>query len=135
MHDSYMPIGGMVMIVNMLLGEVTFGGLGTGLVSLLLTALVGVFAAGLMIGRTPEYFGKQLTAGEIKLVALYAVIGPLVILPLTALGVVTHAGLAGLTTNNGAHGLSEIRWWPGASGTRSPRWRWRASSRSNSESP
>jgi K+-transporting ATPase ATPase A chain len=108
MHDSYTPTGGMVTIVNMLLGEVVFGGLGTGLYSLVLIALVGVFAAGLMIGRTPEYLGKQVTIGEMKLVALYAVIAPLVILPLTALALVTDAGLAGLTTNRGPHGLSEI---------------------------
>jgi K+-transporting ATPase ATPase A chain len=108
MHDSYTPVGGMVTIVNMLLGEVIFGGLGSGLYSLVLIALVGVFAAGLMIGRTPEYLGKQVTPGEMKLVALYAVIAPLTILPLAALAVVTDAGLAGLTTNKGPHGLSEI---------------------------
>jgi len=108
MHDSYTPIGGMVTIVNMLLGEVIFGGLGTGLYSLVLIALVGVFAAGLMIGRTPEYLGKQVTVREMKLVALYTVIAPLVILPLAALALVTDAGLAGLTTNKGPHGLSEI---------------------------
>ena len=108
MHDSYTPIGGMVTIVNMLLGEVIFGGLGTGLYSLVLMALVGVFAAGLMIGRTPEYLGKQVTVREMKLVALYTVIAPLVILPLAALALVTDAGLAGLTTNKGPHGLSEI---------------------------
>ena len=108
MHDSYTPIGGMVTIVNMLLGEVIFGGLGTGLYSLVLIALVGVFAAGLMIGRTPEYLGKQVTPGEMKLVALYAVMAPLVVLPFTALALVTDGGLAGLTTNQGPHGLSEI---------------------------
>ena len=108
MHDSYTPIGGMVTVVNMLLGEVVFGGLGTGLYSLVLVALVGLFIAGLMIGRTPEYLGKQVTVQEMKLVALYAIIAPLTILPLAALALVTDAGLAGLTTNKGAHGLSEI---------------------------
>jgi potassium-transporting ATPase potassium-binding subunit len=108
MHDSYTPIGGMVTIVNMLVGEVIFGGLGTGLYSLVLIALVGVFAAGLMIGRTPEYLGKQVTVREMKLVALYTVLAPLVILPLAALALVTDAGVAGLTTNKGPHGLSEI---------------------------
>jgi K+-transporting ATPase ATPase A chain len=108
MHDSYTPVGGMVTIVNMLLGEAIFGGLGTGLFSLVLIALVGVFAAGLMIGRTPEYLGKQVTPREMKLIALYAVIAPLVILPLTGLALVTSAGLAGLTTNTGPHGLSEV---------------------------
>jgi K+-transporting ATPase ATPase A chain len=108
MHDSYTPLGGMVTIVNMLLGEVVFGGLGTGLYSLVLIALVGVFVAGLMIGRTPEYLGKQVTVQEMKLVALYAILAPLTILPLAALALVTDAGLAGLATNKGAHGLSEI---------------------------
>jgi K+-transporting ATPase ATPase A chain len=108
MHDSFTPVGGMVTIVNMLLGEVVFGGLGTGLYSLVLIALVAVFAAGLMIGRTPEYLGKQLTVAEMKLIGLYAIVTPLMILPLTALAGVTDAGLAGLTTNKGPHGLSEI---------------------------
>jgi len=108
MHDSYTPVGGMVTIVNMLLGEVIFGGLGTGLYSLVLIALVGLFAAGLMIGRTPEYLGKQLTPPEMKLIGLYTIIAPLTVLPLAALALVTDAGLAGLTTNKGAHGLSEI---------------------------
>jgi K+-transporting ATPase ATPase A chain len=108
MHDSYTPVGGMVTIVNMLLGEVVFGGLGTGLFSLVLIALVAVFAAGLMIGRTPEYLGKQLTVAEMKLIGLYTVMAPLAILPLTALAAVTDAGLAGLTTNRGPRGLSEI---------------------------
>jgi potassium-transporting ATPase potassium-binding subunit len=108
MHDSYTPVGGMVTIANMLLGEVIFGGLGGGLYSLVMIALVAVFAAGLMIGRTPEYLGKQLGAGEMKLIGLYAVVAPIFVLPLTALALVTHAGLAGLTTNTGPHGLSEI---------------------------
>jgi K+-transporting ATPase ATPase A chain len=108
MHDSYTPVGGLVTIVNMLLGEVTFGGLGSGLYSLVLIALVGVFAAGLMIGRTPEYLGKQLTVGEMKLIALYAIVAPVIVLSLTALALVTDADRAGLTTNRGPHGLSEI---------------------------
>ena len=108
MHDSFTPVGGAVTIVNMLLGEVAFGGLGSGLYGLVTTALVGVFMAGLMIGRTPEYLGKQLTGAEMKLIGLYAVIAPVTILPLTALAVVTSAGLAGLTINTGPHGLSEI---------------------------
>ncbi len=108
MHDSYTPIGGLVTIVNMLFGEVVFGGLGTGLYSLVLIALVGLFVAGLMIGRTPEYLGKQVTVAEMKLVALYTIIAPLTILSLAAVALVTDAGLAGLTTNKGPHGLSEI---------------------------
>ena len=93
MHDSYTPLGGLVTIVNMLLGEVVFGGLGSGLYSLVLILLVGIFIAGLMIGRTPEYLGKQITLQEMKLVALYMVIGPMTILPLTAVALVTDAGL------------------------------------------
>src|SRR5262249_23577688 len=93
MLDSYTPIGGMLIVVNLLLGEVVFGGLGTGLYSLVVVALVGVFAAGLMIGRTPEYLGKQLTPPEMKLVGLYVLVGPVFILLLTALAVVTDAGL------------------------------------------
>jgi len=108
MHDSYTPVGGLVTIVNMLSGEVVFGGLGTGLYSLVLIALVGLFVAGLMIGRTPEYLGKQVTVTEMKLIALYAIIAPLTILPLVAVALVTDAGLAGLTSNKGPHGLSEI---------------------------
>jgi K+-transporting ATPase ATPase A chain len=108
MHDSYTPVGGLVTIVNMLFGEVVFGGLGTGLYSLVLIALVGLFVAGLMIGRTPEYLGKQLTITEMKVIALYAIIAPLTILPLAGVALLTDAGLAGLTTNKGAHGLSEI---------------------------
>ena len=108
MHDSYTPLGGLVTILNMLLGEVVFGGLGTGLPGLVLTALVGLFIAGLMIGRTPEYLVKQVTVTEMKLIALYTILAPLTILPLTAAGVMTGAGLAGLTTNRGPHGLSEV---------------------------
>jgi K+-transporting ATPase ATPase A chain len=108
MHDSYTPVGGLVTILNMLFGEVVFGGLGTGLYSLVLIALVGLFIAGLMVGRTPEYLGKQVTVSEMKLIALYTIIAPLTILPLAALALVTDAGLAGLITNTGPHGLSEI---------------------------
>ena len=108
MHDSYTPVGGLVTILNMLSGEVVFGGLGTGLFSLVMIALVGLFMAGLMIGRTPEYLGKQVSIVEMKLIALYTVIAPLTILPLAAAALLIDAGLAGLTTNKGAHGLSEI---------------------------
>jgi K+-transporting ATPase ATPase A chain len=108
MHDSYTPVGGLVTILNMLFGEVAFGGLGSGIYGLVMIALVGLFVAGLMIGRTPEYLGKQLGAPEMKLVALHTVLAPLAILPLAAAALVTDAGLAGLTTNRGPHGLSEI---------------------------
>jgi K+-transporting ATPase ATPase A chain len=108
MHDSYTPLGGMVLLVNMLLGEVVFGGLGTGLFSMVIAALIAVFLAGLMIGRTPEYLGKKIGPAENKLIILYTVVAPLTILPLAALAIVSRAGLAGLTTNNGPHGLTEI---------------------------
>ncbi len=108
MHDSYQPLGVLVLLVNMLLGEVVFGGLGTGLASLIIIALVGTFMGGLMVGRTPEYLGKTITAAEAKLIALYALLTPLIVLPLTSWALVTDAGLAGLTTNRGARGFSEI---------------------------
>jgi K+-transporting ATPase ATPase A chain len=108
MHDSYQPLGVAVPLVNMLLGEVVFGGLGTGLYSMVMVALVGVFMGGLMVGRTPEYLGKTITIAEAKLIALYALLTPLVILPLTGLAAATEAGRAGLTTNNGPHGFTEI---------------------------
>jgi len=107
-HDSYTPLGGFVLLVNMLLGEIVFGGLGTGLYSIILTALIGVFITGLMIGRTPEYLGKQIGAPEIKLITLYTLAGPVAVLFLAAIAVTTTVGLAGLTTNDGAHGFTEI---------------------------
>jgi K+-transporting ATPase ATPase A chain len=107
-HDSYTPLGGLVLLVNMLLGEIVFGGLGTGLYSMILTALLGIFITGLMIGRTPEYLGKQLGPPEIKLITLYTLAGPAAILLLTAVAVITPKGLEGLTTNDGAHGFTEI---------------------------
>jgi K+-transporting ATPase ATPase A chain len=108
MADSYQPLGGLVMLANLLLGEVVFGGLGTGLYGLVMLALVGVFMGGLMVGRTPEYLGKTITIAEAKLVALYALLTPLVVLPLTGLAAATGAGRAGLTINGGPHGFTEI---------------------------
>jgi K+-transporting ATPase ATPase A chain len=108
MHDSYTPLGGAVPLLNMMLGEMIFGGLGTGIYSILMVALLGLFITGLMIGRTPEYLGKRIEPSEMKLLAIYALIGPIGILILTALAVVTGPGLAGLTTNSGPHGLTEI---------------------------
>src|SRR5215813_13396638 len=108
MHDSYTPLGGMLPLVNMLLGEMIFGGLGTGLYSIILVALIGLFVGGLMVGRTPEYLGKPIGTTEMKLISLYVLLGPATILLLTALAVVTDWGKAGLTTNGGPHGLSEI---------------------------
>lgn len=108
MHDSYTPLGGAVPLLNMLLGEIIYGGLGTGLYSIILVVLLGLFITGLMVGRTPEYLGKKLDISEIKLVALYTLIGPAGVLLLTAIAVVTGPGLAALTTNGGPHGLTEI---------------------------
>jgi K+-transporting ATPase ATPase A chain len=108
MHGSYQPLGVLVPLVNMLLGEVVFGGLGTGLSSMMMVALVGVFLGGLMVGRTPEYLGKTLTAAEAKLVALCTLLTPLVVLALTGLAVATDAGRAGLVTNDGPRGFTEI---------------------------
>lgn len=108
MYDSYSPIGGLVVLVNMMLGEIVFGGLGSGLYSIILIGLVGLFMGGLMVGRTPEYLGKKISITEMKLIVLYALVAPVFVLPLTALAVVVAPGLAGLTTNAGAHGFSEI---------------------------
>jgi K+-transporting ATPase ATPase A chain len=107
-HDSYTPLGGMVPLMNMLLGEMIFGGLGTGIYSILMVALIGLFITGLMIGRTPEYLGKHIGPSEMKLLAIYILIGPLSVLTLTMVAVVTGPGLVALTTNSGAHGLTEI---------------------------
>lgn len=95
-------------MVNMLLGEMIFGGLGTGIYSIVMVALVGLFLTGLMIGRTPEYLGKKIEPPEMKLLAIYTLLGPTVVVLLTALAVAVPAGLAGLTTNSGPHGLTEI---------------------------
>jgi potassium-transporting ATPase potassium-binding subunit len=108
MHDSYTSLGGMVLLVNMLLGELVFGGLGTGLFSMVMAAAIAVFLAGLMVGRTPEYLGKKIGPAENKMIMLYALAAPLVILPLAAIAVSTKAGLSGLTVNGGAHGFTEI---------------------------
>lgn len=107
-HGSYQPLGVLVPLVNMLLGDVAFGGLGTGLYSLIMVALVGVFLGGLMVGRTPEYLGKTIGQGEAKLIALFALLTPLTILLLTGWGVASEAGRAGLTTNDGARGFTEV---------------------------
>src|SRR5664280_1372601 len=108
MHDSYTSLGGMVLLVNMLLGEVVFGGLGTGLYSMVMAAAIAVFLAGLMVGRTPEYLGKKIGSAENKMIMLYALAAPLFVLPLTAIAVSTRMGLSGLTTNVGPHGFTEI---------------------------
>jgi K+-transporting ATPase ATPase A chain len=108
MHDSYTSFGGLVLLINLLLGELVFGGLGTGIYSMVMIAAIVVFLAGLMVGRTPEYLGKKIGPAENKLIILYALASPVTILSLTALAISTKAGLAGLTTNTGPHGLTEI---------------------------
>jgi K+-transporting ATPase ATPase A chain len=107
MHDSYTPLGGLVAIVNMQLGEVIFGGVGCGLYGMLLYAIVALFIAGLMVGRTPEYLGKKLELREVKLAMLAMLSIPLSALGFTALATVLPAGLAG-PENAGPHGFSEI---------------------------
>jgi len=92
----------------MLLGEMVFGGLGTGLYSMLMIALIAVFLGGLMVGRTPEYLGKKVRAPETKMLMLYALEAPIGVLALSAFAVVSKAGLAGLAINGGPHGLTEI---------------------------
>jgi K+-transporting ATPase ATPase A chain len=107
MHDSFTPLGGMVPLVNVMLGEVIFGGVGAGLYGILVMVLLSVFIAGLMVGRTPEYLGKKIEGREMKLVMLYALIFPLLILGFSGWAAVDGTALAGLN-NGGPHGLSEI---------------------------
>ena len=107
MHDSFMPLGGMVPLVNMQLGEIIFGGVGSGLYGMLAFAIVAMFVAGLMVGRTPEYLGKKLESKEVKMTILALLTLPQAILGFTALATVLPSGLAGLG-NTGPHGFSEI---------------------------
>jgi potassium-transporting ATPase potassium-binding subunit len=107
MHDSFLPLGGMVLIVNMALGEVTFGGVGSGLYGMLAFAIVTMFVAGLMVGRTPEYLGKKLEARDVKMTMLALLSYSLSILGWTALAAAVPQGLAGIA-NSGPHGFSEI---------------------------
>jgi K+-transporting ATPase ATPase A chain len=107
MHDSMMPMGGFVPLFLMQLGELTPGGVGTGIYTILVFAILGVFIAGLMIGRTPEYLGKKIEAREMKLASIFILTTPLVVLAGTAIGVMTLGGTAGVA-NPGAHGFSEI---------------------------
>ena len=107
MHDSFLPVGGMVPLINIQLGEVIFGGVGAGLYGILAFAIVAMFVAGLMVGRTPEYLGKKLEAKEVKMTILALLSLPLSILGWTALATVLPAGLAGIA-NTGPHGFSEI---------------------------
>lgn len=108
MHDSYMPLGGMIPLINMLLGEVVFGGVGAGLYGMLVYVVMAVFISGLMVGRTPEYLGKKIEAYDVQMAMLYLLIFPLAILSLTAVATqMPNVGLSSLT-NHGPHGLSEI---------------------------
>ena len=107
MHDSFTALGGMIPLLNIQLGEVVIGGVGAGIYGFLLFAILAVFVAGLMVGRTPEYVGKKIEAREVKLAVLAIAILPLVILGGTALSAVSAAGLAG-PLNKGPHGFSEI---------------------------
>lgn len=107
MHDSYMPLGGMVPLLLMQFGEVIFGGVGTGLYGMLMFAILAVFIAGLMIGRTPEYLGKKIQAYEMKMVSLAILITPALVLTGTAISVMVEPGKIGVA-NPGAHGFSEI---------------------------
>ena len=108
MHDSFTPLGGMVPMVNILLGEIVFGGVGAGLYGMLIFVIISVFIAGLMVGRTPEYLGKKIEAYDVQLAMLYLLIFPLIILSLSAISVLAPGfGLSALS-NQGPHGLSEI---------------------------
>ncbi len=107
MHDSFNPLGGLVPLANIKLGEVVFGGVGAGLYGMLIFVLLSVFIAGLMVGRTPEYLGKKVEAKEMKLAMLYVLIFPLLILGFSAIAAVKPFGTGSLS-NAGPHGLSEI---------------------------
>jgi len=108
MHDSFTPLGGLVPLTNIMLGELIFGGVGAGLYGMLIFVVQAVFIAGLMVGRTPEYLGKKIESYDVKMAMLYVLIFPLIILSLTAIFVLMpNAGL-GTTNNAGPHGLSEV---------------------------
>jgi len=106
-NDSYTPLGGGVILFNMMLGEISPGGTGSGLYGMLIMAMLAVFIAGLMVGRTPEYLGKKIQSAEMKLVVLYLLMVPFVILLFTAISVVMHSSLASIY-NPGPHGLTEV---------------------------
>jgi K+-transporting ATPase ATPase A chain len=107
-HDSFTPLGGMIPLINIMLGEVVIGGVGSGLYGILIYVVLSVFIAGLMVGRTPEYLGKKIESYDVKMTMLYVLIFPLIILTLTAISVLSpRFGLSSLN-NNGPHGLSEI---------------------------
>lgn len=107
MHDSFTPLGGLVPLLNIQLGEVIFGGVGAGLYGVLIFVILTVFLAGLMVGRTPEYLGKKIESYDVKLAVLYVLAGVLSILGFAAWASVSDWGVSGLG-NRGPHGLSEI---------------------------
>lgn len=107
MHDSYTPLGGLVLLLMMQLGEVVLGGVGSGLYGMLVFVIIAVFVAGLMVGRTPEYLGKKIEPFEMKMAAILIMIMPLLVLGLTALAVVSQSGQASIT-NPGPHGFSQV---------------------------
>jgi K+-transporting ATPase ATPase A chain len=107
MHDSFTPLGGMVPLINIMLGEVIFGGVGAGMYGILIFILLAVFIAGLMVGRTPEYLGKKIESFDVKMAMLAVLVFPLVILTFTAISLLQPYGLEAIA-NKGPHGLSEI---------------------------
>ena len=107
MHDSFMPLGGMVPLALIQFGEVVFGGVGSGLYGMLIFAILAVFIAGLMIGRTPEYLGKKIQSFEMKMTSIAILVTPVLVLAGTAIAVMADPGKAGIS-NPGAHGFSEI---------------------------
>jgi K+-transporting ATPase ATPase A chain len=106
-HDSLTPIGGMVPLINIMLGEIVFGGVGSGLYGMIVFVILSVFIAGLMVGRTPEYLGKKIESFDVKMAVLSILVSSLTILIFSAIAIVTKAGLAGIS-NPGPHGLSQI---------------------------
>jgi len=107
MHDSFLPLGGMVPLINIMLGEIIVGGVGAGLYGMLLFVIVSIFVAGLMVGRTPEYVGKKIEAKEVKMAMLAILILPLMYLGWTAVAVVIPSAVASMA-NPGPHGFSEV---------------------------
>jgi len=107
MHDSFTPLGGMIPLVNIMLGEIIFGGVGSGLYGMLVFVILAVFIAGLMVGRTPEYLGKKVEAFDVKMAMLSVLVTSVTILVLSAIAVVSRFGISSIS-NPGPHGLSQI---------------------------
>jgi len=107
MHDSFTPLGGMVPLLNIMLGEIVFGGVGSGLYGMIVFVILAVFIAGLMVGRTPEYLGKKIEAYDVKMAMLSVLVFSLIILAFAAISVVAKFGMSSIA-NAGPHGLSEI---------------------------